>query len=120
MTDTTSHASIDPNACTCGLTFDTAPAFRAHVAKHRRRAANRAKAAAEVAAINGRPYTLTVFNAVNVPQSVQRRVMELLGAYDPDIYQRECDASGRAYGVGYDAPTDADMEAAARYGEPDA
>jgi len=39
-------------------------------------------------------HTLTVFNAVDVPESVQQAVLNLLGAYAPDIYQRECDAKG--------------------------
>jgi hypothetical protein len=40
-------------------------------------------------------HTLTVFNAVDVPESVQEKVLALLGQYNPDIYQRSCDAEGR-------------------------
>lgn len=41
-------------------------------------------------------HTLTVFNAVDVPDAVASSVMALLAAYSPDIYVRECDAEGRA------------------------
>jgi len=41
-------------------------------------------------------HTLTVFNAVDVPDDVAFRIMALLAPYDADIYTRSCDASGRA------------------------
>ena len=41
-------------------------------------------------------HTLTVFNAVDVPQDIQRAVMQLLDPYDADIYERDCDAQGKA------------------------
>lgn len=41
-------------------------------------------------------HTLTVFNAVDVPDAVASQVMALLYAYNPDIYTRECDETGRA------------------------
>lgn len=41
-------------------------------------------------------HTLTVFNAVDVPDAVAFQVMDLLAAYDVDIYTRACDASGHA------------------------
>lgn len=41
-------------------------------------------------------HTLVVFNAVDVPHHVQAAVMDLLAPYDPDIYTRAADASGRA------------------------
>lgn len=41
-------------------------------------------------------HTLTVFNAVDVPQEIQRQVMQLLDPFDADIYERDCDESGRA------------------------
>jgi len=39
---------------------------------------------------------LTVFSAVNVPESVALQVWQLLSAYDPDTYTRPCDEKGRA------------------------
>ena len=39
-------------------------------------------------------HVLTVFNAVDVPDSVQRAVLEMLAQHKPDIYERECDAAG--------------------------
>lgn len=41
-------------------------------------------------------HTLTVFNAVDLPDCVASSVMDLLAPYSPDIYVRECDAEGRA------------------------
>lgn len=41
-------------------------------------------------------HTLTVFNAIDVPDDVANEVMRLLAAYSPDIYTRECDANGYA------------------------
>lgn len=40
-------------------------------------------------------HTLTVFNAVDVPEAVISQVWALLSPYDPDIYSRACDATGR-------------------------
>lgn len=40
-------------------------------------------------------HTLTVWNAVDVPEAVQDQVMALLAPFDPDTYSRACDASGR-------------------------
>lgn len=40
-------------------------------------------------------HTLTVFNAVDVPDDVANEVMRLLAGYQPDIYTRPCDATGR-------------------------
>jgi hypothetical protein len=42
-------------------------------------------------------HTLTVFNAVDLPDAVATAVMDLLADYSPDIYVRECDADGRAW-----------------------
>ena len=39
-------------------------------------------------------HTLTTFSAVDVPQDVQREVMELLARYNSDIDQRACDENG--------------------------
>jgi len=39
-------------------------------------------------------HTLTVFNAVDVPESVQRKVVALLAGYDVDMYERLCDVNG--------------------------
>jgi hypothetical protein len=39
-------------------------------------------------------HTLTVFNAVDVPDWVQQAVLNLLWEYQPDIYHRDCDESG--------------------------
>ncbi len=41
-------------------------------------------------------HTLSVFIAVDVPESVQRKVLALLAAYKPDTYERNCDAEGFA------------------------
>lgn len=41
-------------------------------------------------------HLLTVFNAVDLPDAVASQVMDLLATYNPDVYVRECDASGRA------------------------
>ncbi len=41
-------------------------------------------------------HTLTVFNAVDVPESVATEVMRLLEPFDADTYRRDCDESGRA------------------------
>jgi hypothetical protein len=40
-------------------------------------------------------HTLTVFNAVDLPEAVAAQVMALLAPYDPDIYTRGCDRNGR-------------------------
>ena len=40
-------------------------------------------------------HTLTVFNAVDVPESVSAQVYALLAPFDPDTYTRACDASGK-------------------------
>jgi hypothetical protein len=39
-------------------------------------------------------HTLTVFNGVDVPDDVQQQVLGILANYQPDIYQRDCDAQG--------------------------
>lgn len=39
-------------------------------------------------------HTLTVYNAVDVPEDVTRQVMALLAPYQPDIYSRDCDEHG--------------------------
>lgn len=39
-------------------------------------------------------HTLTVFNAVDVPEPVARQIMALLSEYNPDIYTRPCDENG--------------------------
>ena len=41
-------------------------------------------------------HLLTVFNAIDVPEDVARRVMDLLDPYDPDVYVRQCDEHGNA------------------------
>jgi hypothetical protein len=41
-------------------------------------------------------HTLTVFNAVDVPDVVAFQVMALLAPYDPDIYVRDADEKGNA------------------------
>lgn len=41
-------------------------------------------------------HTLTVFNAVDVPDDVASAVLAILTAYNPDVYTRPCDATGRA------------------------
>jgi hypothetical protein len=46
-------------------------------------------------------HILTVFNAVDVPDTVAREVMTLLATYDPDIYTRTCNRFGVA-GAGSD------------------
>jgi hypothetical protein len=40
-------------------------------------------------------HTLTVWNAVDVPESVTMQVMALIDSYSPDIYHRDCDETGR-------------------------
>jgi hypothetical protein len=40
-------------------------------------------------------HTLTVVNAVDVPDDILGQVMRLLSAYDPDVYTRPCDESGK-------------------------
>ena len=44
----------------------------------------------------GADHTLTVFNAVDLPDDVAWRVMDLLAAYNPDCYTRACDETGHA------------------------
>lgn len=39
-------------------------------------------------------HTLTTFSAFDVPEDVQRKVMTLLDAYNPDIDYRNCDENG--------------------------
>lgn len=41
-------------------------------------------------------HILTVFNAVDVPMDIQFQVMNLLLPFDADIYNRECDETGKA------------------------
>ena len=41
-------------------------------------------------------HLLTVINGVDVPSDVAAAVMALLAPYDPDIYYRPCDETGRA------------------------
>ena len=41
-------------------------------------------------------HTLTVFNAVDLPNDVAFAVMSLLAPYDPDCYVRDCDEKGHA------------------------
>jgi hypothetical protein len=55
-----------------------------------------AAAAARADAAQPASHELVVFNAVDVPQDVQSAVMALLTSYSPDVYTRECDATGRA------------------------
>lgn len=43
---------------------------------------------------NETQHELTVFSAVDLPDSVARQVMKLLRDYQPDIYTRQCDANG--------------------------
>jgi hypothetical protein len=44
--------------------------------------------------VNITGHTLTVFNGVDVPDSVASAVMALLSPYNPDIYTRGCDTTG--------------------------
>lgn len=39
-------------------------------------------------------HTLTVFNAVDVPETVAAEIMRILMPYSADIYTRPCDAAG--------------------------
>ena len=39
-------------------------------------------------------HELTVFNAVDLPDTVARKVLELLRDFQPDIYTRPCDSNG--------------------------
>lgn len=41
-----------------------------------------------------KPHTLTVFNAVDVPESIATQIVSMLAAYDVDCYTRPCDADG--------------------------
>jgi len=41
-------------------------------------------------------HTLTVFNAVDVPEDVANKVFALLAKYDVDVYTRNCDENGQA------------------------
>lgn len=39
-------------------------------------------------------HRLIVFNAVDVPDDVQRKVLLMLANYQPDMYERDCDERG--------------------------
>lgn len=41
-------------------------------------------------------HTLTVFHAVDLPEDVANAVFCLLAPYNPDVYTRDCDETGRA------------------------
>jgi len=56
-------------------------------------------------------HTLTVFNAVDIPEDVAMAVMRLLDPFDPDCYTRACDATGKA--VDWTAPRVAYFDAIA-------